>query len=143
MIVAVPTLRIVIFSKHLILRDSLGVNEDALIEVNKVTGDIVKEAACRMKPNKSDVPGSYSSDALLNGPDSLFNCLAAIIRSFLIHSTVTKSLLAYAFLPLLKALKGPSKTDSYREIAGSSRILKLLDNVMILLWEDKLDSDSL
>ena len=58
-------------------------NGDAVAEVNKVTGDIVKEAVCRMKPQKSDVSGCYSSDALLNGPDSLFDCLASIIRSFL------------------------------------------------------------
>ena len=65
------------------------------------------------------------------------------MRSILVHGTVTRSLLACAFLPLLKPMKNPSKTDSYRAIAGSSLILKLLDNVIILLWWDKLDSDSL
>ena len=44
---------------------------------------------------------------------------------------------------MLKALKDPAKTDSYRAIAGSSLILKLLDNVIILIWGDKLGSDSL
>ena len=81
------------------LKDSLDVKVDDLIEVKKVTGKIVKDAACRMKPSKSDVSGGYSSDALLNGPDSLFECLASIIRSFLIHSTVTKSLLVCASYP--------------------------------------------
>ena len=71
-----------------------------------------------MREIKSDVSGSYSSDALLNGPDALFDSLASIIRSFLLHSTVTKSLLACAFLPLLKSLKDPSKTDSYRPLGG-------------------------
>ena len=65
------------------------------------------------------------------------------MRSFLLHGTVTKSLLACSFLPLLKSLKDPAKTDSYRAIAGSSLILKLMDNVIILLWGDKLGSDSL
>jgi hypothetical protein len=103
----------------------------------------VKEAACHLKPNKSDVSGSYSSDALLNGLDSLFDSIAAVIRSFLLHGTVSRSLLACASLPLLKPMKDPSKTDSYRAIAGSSLIPKLNDNVIILLWGDKLDSDSL
>ena len=122
---------------------SFLIGNDAIVEINKVIGEKVKEAACRMKPNKSDVSGGYSSDAILNGPDSLFHSLASIIRSFLTHATVTKSLLACAFLPLLKALKDPAKTDSYRAIAGSSLILKLLDNVIILIWGDKLGSDSL
>ena len=122
---------------------NLVIGNDAITEVNKVTGAKVKEAACRMKPGKSDVSGGYSSDALLHGPDVLFDCLAMAIRSFLIHGTVTKSLLACAFLPLLKSLKDPAKTDSYRAIAGSSLILKLMDNVILLLWGDLLQSDSL
>ena len=46
-------------------------------------------------------------------------------------------------MPLLQPLKDPSKTDSYRAIAGSSIILKLIDNIIILLWGDLLASDSL
>ena len=122
---------------------SLVIGNDAIMEVTKVTGAKVKEAACRMKPGKSDVSGGYSSDALLHGPDLLFDCLATTIRSFLLHGTVTKSLLSCAFLPLLKSLKDPAKTDSYRAIAGSSLILKLMDNVILLLWGDLLESDSL
>ena len=87
------------------LLKTLHVGEDAIKEVNKVNGPIVKEAACRLKPGKSDVSGGYSSDAILHGPDILFDYLAMVIRSFLIHGTVTKSLLACAFLPLLKSLK--------------------------------------
>jgi hypothetical protein len=52
--------------------------------------------------------------------------------------------LACAFLPLFKGgLKDPSKTDSYRAIAGASLLLKLFDNVVLLLWGDRLSSDSL
>ena len=83
-----------------------------------------------MEPGKSDVSGGYCSDALLHGPAVLFDCLAMAIRYFLIHGTVAKSLLVCAFLPLLKSLKDPAKTDSYRAIAGSSLILKLMDNVI-------------
>ena len=54
------------------------------------------------------------------------------------------SLLACAFLPLFKGgLKDNSKTDSYRAIAGASLLLKLFDNVVLLLWGDMLSSDSL
>ena len=97
-----------------------------------------------MKPSKSDVSSSYTSDAILNAPDVFFDYLALVYRSWLIHGTVTLSLLSCAFLPLFKGgLKDPSLTDSYRAIAGSSLLLKLFDNVIILLWGDRLGSDSL
>ena len=54
-----------------------------------------------MKPSKGDVSGSYTSDAFLNAPDSFFDLLAPVFRSWLIHGTVTMSLLACAFLPSL------------------------------------------
>ena len=54
------------------------------------------------------------------------------------------SLLACAFFPLFKGgLKDNSKTDSYRAIAGASLLLKLFDNVVLVLWGDRLSSDSL
>ena len=104
----------------------------------------MKEAACSMKPEKADVSDSYTSDAILNAPDLLFYLLAAVFRSWLVHGTVTPSLLACAFLPLLKSsLKNPAEVKLYRAIAGSSLILKLLDQVILLLCGHLLQSDSL
>ena len=109
-----------------------------------MTGSFVKEACSRMKPGKADVTQSFTSDVLLNGPDNLFDHLASIFRSFLVHGDVTLELLSCAFLPLFKGgLKNPNLSDSYRAIAGSSQILKLLDNVVLLVWGDLLGSDSL
>ena len=120
------------------------ISENCIHEANRITGSVVKEAACRMKPGKSDVSTSFTSDAILNAPDNFFDLLAPVFRSWLVHGTVTLSLLACAFLPLFKGgLKDPSKVDSYRAIAGSSLLLKLFDNVILLLWGDRLGSDSL
>ena len=120
------------------------VTVDSLGEVMKITGHIVKEAASMMKADKSDVTGGFSADAILNAPDSLFYHLAAVYRSWLIHGSVTATLLACAFLPLLKnSLKDPADTGSYRAIAGSSIMLKLFDKVVLLLWGHLLASDSL
>ena len=117
---------------------------DSTIEVGRVTGKVVKEAASTMKPGKSDVSGGYTSDALLNAPDILFEHLAAVFRCFLFHGSMTTSLLACSFLPLLKSsLKDPGDTSSYRAIAGSSLILKLFEKVVLLLWGHYLTSDSL
>ena len=83
-----------------------------------------------MKPGKADVSMSYTSDAILNAPDYFFDLLAMVFCSWMVHGSVTMSLLACAFLPLYKGgFKDPAKSDSYRAIAGSALLLKLLDNI--------------
>ena len=44
------------------------ISANCIHEANKVTGAAVKEAACRMKPGKSDVSTNYTSDAILKCP---------------------------------------------------------------------------
>ena len=120
------------------------INPNSVKEVHRVTGTIVKEAMCKMKPHKSDVTSSYTSDALLNAPDIAFEQLAIVFRSWLTHGKITPSLLACSFLPLLKSsLKDPASPNSYRAIAGSSLVLKLFENVVLLLWGHLLASDTL
>ena len=111
--------------------------------MNKITGTKVKEAACQMKPKKGDISGGFTSDAILNAPDILFELLATVFRSFLVHGSITSSLLACCFLPLLKGSKDPADIGSYRAIAGSSLILKLFENLILLVWGHLLCSDSL
>ena len=128
------------------IKERLGelINQDSMDEVMKISGESVKAAAGLMKSGKADVTGGYSSDAILNGPDELFEQLAAVFRSWCVHGMVTPTLLACAFLPLLKsALKNPADPSSYRAIAGSSIILKLFDKVVLLLWGHLLCTDSL
>ena len=97
-----------------------------------------------MQPGKNDVSESFSSDLFLHAPDAMFDALSSVFRSWLVHGTVSRHLLVTAFLPLLKSsLKDPSNTDSYRAIAGSSQILKIFDYVVIEVWGELLDSDSL
>ena len=82
------------------IKEQLNVNivgEESLEEVLKVTGDIVKKAACKTKPGKGDDTEGYTSDAILNAPDILFDQLAMVYMSWLLHGTVTSSLLACAF----------------------------------------------
>ena len=113
-------------------------------EVSKVTGAAVKEAVAKLKLKKTDVTGSFVSDALKNSPDIMFDQLATVFRSWLYHGTVTHSLLACSFLPLLKSsLKDPSNPDSYRAIAGSSLVLKTFELVVLNLWGNLRSIDSL
>ena len=123
-------------------RDLIENENDNEHEVFKITGSIVKEAACKMKAGKGVVSEGYTSDAILNAPVILYDHLAAVYRSFLVHGTVSLNLLACGFLPLLKnSLKNSSDVNSYRAIAGSSLLLKLFDQVILLLWGDLMTSD--
>ena len=129
-----------------IIKEKLSelISESSMDEVMKITGDKVKEAAGLMKLGKADVSEGFKSDAILNGPDILFDQLAGVYRSWCVHGTVTPNLLACAFLPLLKStLKDPADPGSYRAIAGSSLVLKLFNKVVLLLWGHLLSTDSL
>ena len=44
----------------------------------KITDERVKEAAGMMKIGKADFTGGFSSDAIINGPDVLFDQLACV-----------------------------------------------------------------
>ena len=59
-----------------------NINNAEMHEVNKVTPDVIEEAAQNLKDDKTDPVYSYSSDCLKNGTDRLF-----AIQSFLIHDT--------------------------------------------------------
>ena len=72
-------------------------------DIARVTGSVVKEAISKLKPGKADVSGSYVSGGLKNSPDLLYEHLANIFRSWLCHGSVTSTLLACSFLPLLKS----------------------------------------
>ena len=89
-----------------------------------------------------DVSQGFTSDCLLCAPDLLFQLLSLVFKDWLIHGTVTKSVLSCAFVPLLKGQKDPSKSDSYRAIASSSLLLKLFELCVLQVWGDRLHSDT-
>jgi hypothetical protein len=119
------------------------IDNNSVQEVTKITGSKVKEAAGLLKANNGDVSGGFTSDAILNAPDILFDQLAKVFQSWLIHGTVTAYLPACCFLPLIKGTKDPADTSSYRGIAGSSLILKLVEKVILLVWGHLLGNDTL
>ena len=41
---------------------------DSMLEVNRISGEAVKEAAGLMKSGKADISGGYSSDARFEWP---------------------------------------------------------------------------
>ena len=118
-------------------------SEDSGAEISKITAEVVKQAATKMKPRKMDVSQGFTSDCLLHAPDRLFELLALVYQDWMVHGTVTSSVLSCAFVPLLKGQKDPGRTDSYRAIASSSMILKLFELCVLQVWGDRLQSDTL
>ena len=112
-------------------------------EVSKLTAAVVKRACSRMNPGRKDVSESYSSDVFKHGPELLNEHLAIIFRSFLVHGTMPLSILACAFMPLLKGRKNPVKFDSYRAVAMASQLLKVFEYCILEVWGSCLESDSL
>ena len=62
-----------------------NINFTDMHDVNKVTADIVKEAAEHLKDGKTDPCLLVSSDCFRHAPDIFYNHLANIIKSFLVH----------------------------------------------------------
>ena len=112
-------------------------------EVAKMTAEVVKRACSRIKPGKMDVSQSYFSDVFRNGPDLLYQTLAGIFKSFLVHGTIPLAILVCAFMPLLKPRKNQEKFDSWRAIAGSSQLLKVFEYCILDIWGGCLESDTL
>ena len=120
------------------------VNQSHIKDVEKVTPELVKEAAKQLNNNKSDPTYSFSSDCIKNSPDSLYEHLSHVLKSFLIHGHVTIFLLLATLVPLIKDKLGSiSSSKNYRSIAMSSLILKLLDWIILLLFGDSLGVDEL
>ena len=69
--------------------------EHSLDGVNKVTAEVVKQAAAALKPHKMDVSHDFSSGALLHTSDLFFSLLALVFRSLLRHGKITKLVSAY------------------------------------------------
>ena len=113
----------------------LGLGEFSLQDVVRVTPDIVKEAASKLKPGKTDPVFSFSSDCIKVESERLNELLSIIIQCYLIHGHVTRFLLLATLVPIIKDKLGSiNSSKNYRSIAISSLILKLLDWIIILLY---------
>ena len=111
-----------------------AVNSSHLDKVSLITPDILKEAASKLKPGKSDPLYSFSSDCFKHGPDPLYDHLGRIIRCCVVHAHVSQVLLLSTLIPLVKdKLSSITISKNYRSVAISSILLKLFDWVMIIL----------
>ena len=118
--------------------------EKSKTTIDLISADVVKAAIKKLKSDKSDVSGSFTSDCLKAAPDILHEQLAALFRSFLVHGYICHDLLVCALSPLVKDPNGDiASSKNYRGIAISSLILKVFDNCLLLLFGNLLSNDAL
>ena len=120
-------------------------NRNESIEIVELFDEnLVKAAIKKLKTDKSDVSGQFTSDCLKSAPDVFFSHLASLFRSFLTHGYISQDLIVCALCPIVKDPNGDvSSSKNYRGIAISSLILKVLDNCILLLFGNLLSNDAL
>ena len=104
-----------------------SVNDQSLVQLERINEKVVKEAINLLKPCKSDAVFEMSSDYYLNAPPELVSHLTKLIKLYLSHGYVPKAVLMCTLLPLLKDNLGDiTSSENYRAIAGGCLLLKLL-----------------
>ena len=105
---------------------------------------MLKEAVGKLNNSKTDPVYSFTSDFLKNSPEILFQNLAFIIKSFLIHGHAGNVLLLATLVPIIKDKMGDiCSSKNYRSIAISSLILKIFYWVTIILFGKCFNLDDL
>ena len=118
--------------------------ESAILNANLFTSDLVKIAVKKLKADKSDVSGQFTSDCLKSAPELFFSHLANLFKAFLTHGYICQDLIICALCPIVKDPNGDiSSSKNYRGIAISSLILKVFDNCLLLLYGHLLSNDAL
>ena len=82
----------------------------------------------RINVNRNDPTFQFTSNCLLNTPAILYDHLACVFRSYLIHAHISNILMLSTLIPLVKDKLGDiCANNNYRSIAISSLGLRILD----------------
>ena len=123
---------------------SASIGAWSMVDVDRITDDVVKKALKRMKNGKNDGLYDIQSECFSQGPEALTKHLTHLLKTFIVHGTVPYFILICTLLPLVKDnLSDITSSDNYRAIASSSLVLKLLDILILMLEGDKLSCDQL
>ena len=84
----------------------------SLIDVMKVTPEIVKTSTDKLKSGKSDSVYSLSSDCIKVDSQCLQELISIILRSYLIYGQATRYLLLATLVPTIKDKLGSINTSN-------------------------------
>ena len=114
-----------------------NINSENYAEVDKITPGIVYQAIESLKSCKNDNFYNFKSDAIIIGKDVLINYLTVLFQTFLVHGFMPHNILTSTLQPIIKdKLSNKCSSSNYRAIGSSSLILKLLDIILITIFED-------
>ena len=121
-----------------------AIGELSLVDVDRITVNLVEKALKKMKDGKNDSIFNIQSDCMTNGPNALNLHITNLLKTFVVHGAVPYFVLVCTLLPLVKDnLADTTSSQNYRAIASGSLLLKLLDIVILLLEGEKLQCDQL
>ena len=75
---------------------------DANATISLFTPDLVKTAVKKLKPDKCDVTGNFTSDCLKAAPDIFYEKLSSLFQFSLTHGYFSHDLLICALSPIVK-----------------------------------------
>ena len=138
-----------IYNKHdgndalLELLDELNNNiqDSDLSSIDKITDSLIRDIINKLQWGKNDVVYNWGSDALKHGVNVLSVHLKNLFKCFLVHGHISQLFLFCALVPIVKnANKSSFSSDNYRLIAISSIILKILDHIILTLFDSSFKS---
>lgn len=120
------------------------IDENSWSQIDSITWKTVKECSKKLKCKKTDPFMLFSSDCLSNAPDSFYQVLCFLFKSYMSHGHVSDFLLVSTMIPLIKNKMGNiTSSSNYRSIALSSLILKIFDNIILATFSEALQLDEL
>lgn len=112
--------------------------------LDNITDALITNIIDKLEPGKNDVNFNWGSDAIKHGSNVLASHFKNLFKGFIVHGHISKMFTIISLIPLLKDKKGSKFSSSnYRLIAISSIILKLLDHIIITLYEQSFISPHL
>lgn len=112
--------------------------------LDNITDTLITDIIGKLEPGKNDVNFNWGSDAIKHGSKILASHFKHLFKGFIVHGHISKMFTIISLIPLLKDKKGSKfSSGNYRLIAISSIILKLLDHIIITLYEESFISPHL
>jgi hypothetical protein len=108
-----------------------------------ITRDDVIIAVQHMKSGKREGDSLFSSDCIINAPDTLHVHLSMLISALFNHGFVMDELTVSTIVPILKQRLDACNSSNYRSIALCPIIGKLIDLVLLHKLADKLVTSDL
>jgi len=120
------------------------ISQEATESAYHITTSHVKVAFDRLKPHKSDGCTDLTSDHLKHAGTDLFEHIALLLNSVLIHGTLLENFVYSTIVPMPKGRNvNAADSNNFRGIALSSVYGKLLYNIVLFQFRDELQTSQL